>query len=248
MRKFLIYGLIAAAATAAIIIGITHQKHQAPSLELKISELRQKVEAYQPLYKIDKNAKRDSIDRAWAIFNDLKLVTNQSDNKAANLSLIDIGSSLGYFTLFFADRDFKTKGIESNYNNYSLSKLVAAKNKINNVCFSWDTFDANYVAKMSSRYDVGLALSVLHHINNIHGLEYTQNLINELAKKVSILYLELATKQEPVEFEWQQSLPENIEDFFAKCDGCDIKLLGEFSNHLSATKRPIYRIIKKKLN
>ena len=215
-------------------------------------KLLNSVEVYQPLYNIkfaNSNdsklfaPKRDtsSIERANLVYNYLK-----QDIKNSKVTILDIGSSMGYMSMFFADRGANVVGIDTTLQNVEISNLVAQINNLKNIKFYNAAFDKDYVRSLSGKYDVVFLFSVVHHIINSHGLEYAQKLVCDLIHQVPLLFIELALAEETVDFTWKSALPNDHLKLFENCD-CSVEKLAEFDTHLSPIKRPLY-LVKKKNN
>lgn len=168
--------------------------------------LNTQVEHYQPIYGIPgtfftTKPKRDCYEKAQAI-------ENYFDNDVKNLRVLDIGSSLGYFCFYLADREAFTEGWESNELNYYVSNLIKEINEINNAKFFLCTLDVDTVKTIPyDYYDCALVLNVFHHIANEHGLDYCQTLVKDLLDKIPILIVELANKNENADVYWKDKLP-----------------------------------------
>jgi SAM-dependent methyltransferase len=212
--------------------------------------LLEKVEFYQPLYNVKFSklynlnypAKRyeSTIERAKTLEVYLSKIA-----KYKSLKILDVGSSLGYFSLYFADRGNFVDGIDFSENNVKIAKLLAKLNNISRANFEVKTFDDEFIDNLPYHYDVVFIFSVLHHVINAHGLEYTQDLMMKLLDKVPYVIVELAKNDEDVTFSWKDKLPANELAVFDKCANCEILKLGEYGTHLSDTKRPLY-VVKKK--
>jgi SAM-dependent methyltransferase len=230
---------------------VYYKTNLVPAKEAKtLIELLNSVEFYQPLYNINfgektkiQSPKREetTIERSNLIYNYLK-----KDIKNSKVTVLDIGSSLGYVSMFLADRGADVVGIDSNAQNVEVANLVANINKLKNVKFQNSIFDLEYVDSLNRQYDVAILFSVIHHIINAHGLEYAQKLMCNLLNKVPMIFVELAISEEDVPFKWKESLPKDPLKVFEPCD-CSIEKLSEYDTHLSNVKRPLYLIKKKQI-
>ena len=159
-------------------------------------------------------------------------------------SLVDFGSSLGYFPFFFADRGAQTTGVDINPEN---TAVALATQRVNGLSATFKTapLDLNTVSAISpGEFDVALALSVLHHITLRRGIEYVTQLVAELLARIPILIVELAHRDEDVNFAWRESLPEDPLEIFSACPDIQVHRLGDFSSHLSLSVRPMYLITR----
>lgn len=215
----------------------------------QLLKLIDKVEFYQPLYEVDfpsvytffNPIKRDdtSKERAKLIHEYLK-----SDIRYKKLNILDVGSSLGYMPLYFGNLNNRVLGIDSNSNNIAVSEFLAQLNNNPDISFKSSSFDDEFVKNMPYHYDVTFIFSVLHHIIREKGIDFVQDLMVNLLDKSPILFVELAIKEEKVDFPWRSSLPDNPLDIFSKCKNLSIEKIGEFKTHLSDVKRPLY-VVKK---
>jgi len=209
-----------------------------------IREVLSRVENYQPVYGIaglgDAPARIESKERAMTI--------EQSILPVSGKRIIDFGSSLGYFSFYFADRGARVEGWESNADNCEASRRIADLNGVE-VEFKVKELNLETISTIRSGYfDVALVLNVFHHIIRYQGLEETQLLVKEILKKVPILVVELAKKGEDPSLPWDASQPDDeLAIFDLVRDEIDIHQIGEFGNHLSDKKRPMYVIQAQKI-
>ncbi len=218
----------------------------------ELLESLKKVEYYQPLYNIKfpiayeffNQVKREdtSKKRAETVYSYLK-----EEMKFKKLHILDVGSNLGYMSLFMGDRDGVVLGLDTNLDHINISRILAKLNNLPNVNFDLEEFNPEYISRMDNSYDVVFIFSVLHHVTLAYGLEYTQNLMVKILDKVPLLFVELAIAEEKVNFPWRAALPADPLAIFAKCTDCQVEILGYFDTHLSDVKRPLY-VIKKKVS
>ena len=228
-----------------LTIAINNYQSNSSKLITEINQLlNDQVEYYQPIYGIpaiffSSKPKRDCSERA-------KVIENFFNNDVFNLRILDIGSSLGYFCFYLADRGAFVDGWETNEMNYHVSNLVKQINQINTANFYLRTLDKDTIKNIPyDNYDCVLALSIFQHINNLYGLHYCQDLIQYLLEKSPILIVELANRQENTDVYWKDSLPIDELAFFANLKDCNIKKIGDFDTHLSETKRSMYAVTQK---
>jgi hypothetical protein len=206
-----------------------------PGLEAALN----RVEYYQPLYGITgfEDPLRGCRDRAKVIASALPFT--QSDFR-----LIDFGSSLGYFPFFFADRGAVTTGCDIKAANTAVAVETQRLNGLN-ATFKTASLDVETVSGiLPGDYDVALILSVLHHITHRHGVDYVAHLLAELMVRVPVLVLELAHRNEGVNYPWRKSLPADPLTILREVGAVNVKLLGDFPSHLSAATRPMYLITR----
>jgi O-antigen chain-terminating methyltransferase len=196
-----------------------------------------RVEFYQPLYGIAglDEPLRGCRDRALAIEAALAPL-------GKGFRLVDFGSSLGYFPFFFADRGALATGIDINPEN---TAMALACQKINGLPARFRTapLDLETVSAIQpGEYDVALILSVLHHINLKRGTGYVQELLGQLLARIPNLVLELAHRDEKVNYAWRAALPENPLDVLAACGNVRVVTLARSQSHLSDSTRPLYLV------
>ncbi len=212
----------------------------------RLDDLRKKVanvEHYQPTYAvsgvINESARSESFERARTI--------EGYFGNVAGKRLLDIGSSLGFFSFYFSDRGARSEGWESNVDNCEAARAIQA---INGVPVDFKTKELNVDtinSIMPGRFDAVLVLSVFHHIIRYQGLQTTQELVAELMNKIPTMIVELAKKGEDPKLPWDKYQPEDeLAIFELVKDKITVKKIGEFSNHLSENNRPMYVIEAKK--
>ena len=209
-----------------------------------LQKLLQKTAFYQPLYGYlpinDRIPERPCIDRADAILNGLK--------EMGQTVVLDVGCSFGYFSYYFADRGYSVEGIDSDPACVDICHFLQKFSVKNTPRITHTHFDLHYIQTIPShKYDVAFLLSVLHHITSAQGIAYVQEMLRCLLEKIPVLIVELAVREEEAPFPWRDRLPRNELEVFATCQDIDIVKLGCFSTHLSAIKRPLYKISKNTL-
>lgn len=217
-----------------IVIGI---------LQLYFQFYFHRVEFYQPLYNfslLKKKPKRKCVDRAELIFDSLKTF-------GAGARILDVGCNLGYFSFYFAQRDYLVTGIDSDKHHIAVCNGVKRINKLP-VQFLTQEFSIDFIDEIPEHaYDVAFIFSELHHIVYTQGIDYVKTLLEKLLDKIPIVFVELALKDEKTQAPWRVYLPDEAISIFEKCNHTTIKLLGYSLTHLSEVARPVYLLQKKKL-
>ena len=198
-----------------------------------------RVEYYQPLYGVTglEDPLRGCRDRAVAIEGALSHLPKP-------FRMVDFGASLGYFPFYFADRGAITTGFDINARN---TDVCLATQRLNGLPATFGTaaLDLETVRAIPrDEYDVGIILSVLHHITHRRGVAYVTAMVAELLDRVPTLVLELAHRDEAVPYAWRASLPEDPLAILAGCRDVHVYALGAFPSHLSATTRPMYLVAR----
>jgi O-antigen chain-terminating methyltransferase len=212
----------------------------------RFDELRQlasEVEPYQPAYRITGVVDaplRGSLERCHAIEAKLAPIPGRR--------ILDIGSSLGFFSFYFADRGAEVVGWESNVKNAEVARRISEINGISAVFKTRELNDETVATIPDSEFGVVFVLSVFHHIIRFHGLEYTQKLVEALLDKIPCMVVELARKGEGPSLPWDASQPDDELAIFERVvKKVSIKKIGDFGNHLSSKTRPMYLVQKKHL-
>jgi len=187
-------------------------------LKLAVLKLSAPLEQYQPLYGIESSnttSRRLCSDRMEAIESTLIGAGLQFPR----LSVLDIGSSLGYFSLHMANRGSNVDAFDVTKRLEWIVKLLARYNGIHErintytCCIINEKFESlERAGNLKPKYDVVMLLSVLQHICHRHGLEYSRTFLREISKRTDYLIIELALRSE-VHHRWAAHLPENVEDF-----------------------------------
>jgi hypothetical protein len=210
-----------------------------PQQTLELKQVIKHVEYYQPLYGIQVTPKplRSCRDRAEVIAAAMETLDGER-------RLIDFGSSLGYFVFYFADRGVVAEGLECGPANVAVAETVRRINGLD-CSFHCAELTLEYVRDLpAGKYEVGLILSVLHHIVHQHGLAYAAELMAELIERIPMLIVELAHREEPVNFAWRDSQPADPLAVLSACRNIRMKKLGEFETHLSHVRRALWCIEK----
>lgn len=190
------------------------------------------LEQYQPLFGMEGSdiaARRRCSDRMEAIESALAGVGLQ----LPGLNVLDIGSSLGYFSLYMADRGSDVDAFDVTKRLEWVVRLLARYNDtqkhinpytVRIVNEEFESLERS--GRLKSKYDVVMLLSVLQHICHKFGFEYSRNFLREIAKRTDYLIIEFALSSE-VHHCWAAQLPENAEDFLDGIFKRGFELIGE---------------------
>lgn len=205
-----------------------------------LRRLLAKVEPYQPIYGLAglvPEPARASVDRARTIESDMGEVRGKR--------ILDIGSSLGYMSFYFADRGAHVTGWEANPDNNEVARQVATVTGIP-VTFETKELTLDTVRSIEpGAFDSAFVLAVFHHIIHFQGLEAAQQIVAEMLDRVPVIYLELAARGEDPSLFWDASQPEDPLELLALVkDRSELTRLGTFSTHLSEHRRPLYRLAR----
>jgi O-antigen chain-terminating methyltransferase len=155
------------------------------------------------------------------------------------LRILDVGCAQGYFALGIADRlraHANVTGVDGLAANLDVCEALREHLGLP-VTFEHREFDTSFVESLThDSYDVVLLLSVVHHLAHREGMDAAIAAIRALARKVPIVFLELAVQEEGLE--WLRSLtyaPSAFLEVFAFA-----RELGRYSTHVSSVPRPMY--------
>lgn len=200
------------------------------------------AEAYQPLPALDRAAdhRDESTLARWrAIEQEL------GDFRG---SALDIGCNLGFFTLALAERGCLAVGVENERLVHRVCQLQAAILDRSEATFIRGLLDLRLCRNLP-RFDVTLFLSVFHHIVREQGLEPATEIARLLLDKTTkVLFFETGQSNE-TESSWAHCLPAMepdprswITEFFLSLGARDVKVLGDFSTHVSPVDRSLFAI------
>lgn len=210
-----------------------------PPADLRAAYSR--VDAYQPVYRFepafqDRPVSRTCRDRCEYLEDLLK-------PDIANIRLLDVGCSMGYLSLYFAERGAKVTGLDNNVANIEFCRTLAKAVGAPEVSFRRGAIDLEFCnALQEGEYDVVFIFSVLHHVIHKDGLDHARRMLSTLLDKVDTVFVELARRSEDVPFSWRESLPENELDVFADPGELEIEKLRDFPALGETTMRPLYRV------
>ncbi len=201
-------------------------------LKYTVLKLSAPLEQYQPLYGIEASSitsKRRCSDRMEAIESALAA----AGLRFPGLNILDIGSSLGYFSLYMASRGSNVDAFDVTRRLEWIVKLLARYNEIHqhinaytNVIINEKFESLEFRGRIKPKYDVVILLSVLQHICHRYGFEYSRTFLKEIAKRTDYLIIELALSSEN-HHHWATQLPENVEDFLQGIFKNGFELIGE---------------------
>lgn len=240
VQKWFRFGL------ADIQAGLDLQRQQLATIQEKLEAcdfridrlkaLVKNVEHYQPVYGltgiVDRPA-RQSDDRCAAISDAIGDVTG--------MRILDIGSSLGYVSFYFADRGAVVEAWEASPQNAEVARLIQHINGIPVRFVTKHLSPETAQTIPANEFDVVIVLSVFHHIIRFQGLETTKAVVAELMHKCPMMFVELAKKGEDAGLPWDKSQPEDELAIFQELD-VNITKIGAFPNHLSDKTRPLYKV------
>ncbi|HET9887464.1 MAG TPA: methyltransferase domain-containing protein [bacterium] len=210
-----------------------------------IAELRQllgHVELYQPIFRL---GFWEELGPPQRICDDrIASIVAGIGSNLKNLRILDAGSSLGYVSLSLAQHGAKVVGLDSSPHNIAASRIIS---RLTGVAAEFQQGELNeaFIDQIpSNHYDAGIFFSIFHHIVHARGLERARGMVNQLLSKIPLCFFELALKQETGPYPWKESLPENPLALFDAAE-LEIELLSFSPTHLSAMRRPLYRVTKK---
>lgn len=205
-----------------------------------LRRLLAQVEPYQPIYGLAglvPEPARASADRARAIEVGMSGVRGKR--------ILDIGSSLGYMSFYFADRGAHVTGWEYNAANTEVARHVGEVTGIP-VTFVTKELTLETVRSIEpGAYDYAFVLAVFHHIIHFQGLDAAQQILTELLDRVPVVFLELASRGEDPDLFWDAAQPDDPLTLLDPVrERSELTRLGTFTTHLSTHRRPIYRLAR----
>jgi SAM-dependent methyltransferase len=185
-------------AMAEVIAELSRSRRRprSPALALirRLCELLEHVEPHQPLFNLSgklfgmPRASRAWLDRCLAIERSL-------DREISGLKILDVGSGLGYTSFYFANREAKVTGIDTNPLNIEASRLIGRLNGIP-VRFELRGLDPGYFEGSEiTEYDVILLLDGLRRTLVEAGLEGTKELFRRMLAKVGLIVVDVPSPE-----------------------------------------------------
>lgn len=198
-------------------------------------------EPYQPAWGLDATrdmARRACDDRLAAI---LPIIRGLPSD--APLRILDIGCAQGYFSLGLkhlltqSGRQVEVVGIDYLIDNIKFCRDIADFHGLD-INFIHDQFDGDFFHRHKlGRFDVVLALNVLHHIRALNGDAAADAALDAIQSNSRALICEIAQAKEALDWvgsSWHSSDDELLKGYSFR------RKVGEFSTHLTDVDRPLY--------
>jgi O-antigen chain-terminating methyltransferase len=203
-----------------------------------------RVELYQPLYGISFRGgvpARDCRDR-WRT---IEAVFDRTDFNWKDAKVLDIGSSLGFFSFSAANKGALVDAFDVNADNVEISNRIRRYHGLKEAV----RFNASPVlleniptlqAKglMKGHYDVVFLMSVIHHVVHERGIEYGKSFMSSLSAMADYVVIELALSSEPLY--WAENQPADPTTLLEKQFRCGYSCVDFAATHLSDERRPIF--------
>jgi SAM-dependent methyltransferase len=200
------------------------------------------VDGYQPVYKLEDHFADRSVSRICR--DRCAFLHEHIGAESRNLRILDVGCSMGYISLYFAEIGAQVTGLDYQQTNVAFCRILSETLGIK-ATFERNDFSLELCNSLrEGQYDVVFIFSVLHHVINKYGLLATQTMMAELLDKTDVLYVELARNSEDVSFDWKGRLPADELEIFAGIPGLEVERLKDFPALGGTTIRPLYRVRK----
>jgi SAM-dependent methyltransferase len=200
------------------------------------------TDGYQPVFGFERDFGARAVSRACV--DRCEVLDKQIGVDAKNIRILDVGCSMGYISLFFANKGASVVGLDYNKKNVDFCRVLAETLGLR-ADFTHGTFSLDFCRSViPSEYDIVFLFSVLHHVVTDVGLEATQLMLSNLLDKTDMFFVELAQKSEEVPFKWRDVLPEDDLEIFAGIDGIKIDKVALFPALGRTTIRPMYKVWK----
>jgi cyclopropane fatty-acyl-phospholipid synthase-like methyltransferase len=198
------------------------------------------TKAYQP----DSFNKRSQNKASRECENRFKNINDHLPKHA--FSTLDIGCNEGYFVFKMAERGGFCHGIDKGRNEIMVADGLAKINNINNIAFSNNEVDMDFIASLP-HYDVVIFMSVFHHIARHNGLQYAEEFMSALSC-INSKYLIFETGQpDELNTTWARDLgfmQPNVElwvcDMLKRSGYSKIKVIGRNSGIYSDIDRLLF--------
>lgn len=197
------------------------------SLIEKIARLHPNGELYQPVYGLDYKhsgpVQRECIERCKLVLARLP----QHDH----MTLVDVGSNMGYVTFYMAEHFSRVVGIESDDLLFEFSNALR-KEIHSRAEFVQRDFYKNF---RHEQFDVCLMFSVIHYAVAGIGLHGARKILAEIAAQFDHVFIELSSKKD------YPYMPEDPGELLTELTGTRIEKIGVSEKN----QRPIYHLKKK---
>lgn len=183
-----------------------------PEREMVLQLVSNLPEQYQPIFghhKFDATAARTTSNRLTEI---VAVADDLSAHLGRPLRILDAGCAQGFVALNLAARGHSVLGVDLGEENIELCKALAVESGLESSCFSLSDIEA--VAHDDQKFDLVVALSVLHHVAYAKGQIEARRVFGKLVDKSLLTIAELAEQSEsmywapsqPTEQEWLRDI------------------------------------------
>ncbi len=193
---------------------------------------------YQPFYGIDE-LKSFSNRRANLMRVSRIIAAHFTDvSSKGQVRILDVGCNSGFVTMQLAETLPSISGIDVSSTAISLSRDLASRARSSATFATGDFLTIlEDDATDFENVDCVLLLNVLHQCIGARGLKYTQLAIARLARRVDVVFVQLARKEDYANSPLGQILPREPGEIFAEVRDAAVDLL-------DTTERPLYRITR----
>ena len=132
-----------------------------------------------------------------------------------DLSILDVGCNAGFFSV-------ELNKLGAFVNAIDLDKSLIEKAKLlESDTLKFHVADVEELLERNLSFNIVLFMSVYHHLINFKGLDKARDILNKLSKMCECLIFESGQRDEMVNFEWREKLPEEFstpEDIFKELE------------------------------
>jgi SAM-dependent methyltransferase len=150
--------------------------------------------------------------------------------------ILDVGCNLGYVSFNLAAAGFNAVGVDIDPANIRFCQTLA---RYNGSSARFEAMDFFGVAESRDadweNLDCLLLLNVVHQLIFSQGLHYATMMLGRLAKRVDVVFIELARKAEYMSHGKDHLLPDDPAAVLSACRDCEVKLIKHHG-------RPLYRV------
>jgi tRNA A-37 threonylcarbamoyl transferase component Bud32/SAM-dependent methyltransferase len=193
---------------------------------------------YQPLFGLDPEYQRSP--REANLLLDCSFVQDHFSDVArkGHVRIIDVGCNIGFVTFKLAETFNKTIDIDVNMNCIDLCNDVKVYTQSPAGFYTKDLIQLMEPGELDTEnVDSVLLLNVIHQFIFNKGLAYVRNMLARLTKRVDVVFVELARKQDYVAHGKDHLLPDDPAAVLSDCRDCRMELL-------KATGRRVYKITR----
>jgi O-antigen chain-terminating methyltransferase len=196
----------------------------------RLPEIYQPVFGHPELSTVVSRACEDRLEQIAALYRALEARLQRP------LRVLDLGCAQGFFSLSLARMGATVLGVDFLDANIAVCRALADEQAGLEVRFEVGRLEEVVPTLQPDQFDLVLGLSVLHHVVHESGVAAVQQMLAELALKVSAGIFELALASEPLYWGPSQAQdPRDLLQGFAF-----VHELARFDTHLSDVARPLY--------
>ncbi len=214
----------------------------ADKILLRVAQIKAAQGQYQPIYGLDEENQQSP--RLSNLLLNCSFVCDHFKHVSEkhHVRIVDVGCNIGFITFTLAETFSNIIGIDINSDNISLCNDLKTYTKSPARFFQNDFVKLTEFEELDGEsVDCVLLFNVVHQVIFARGLAYTRRFLARLAKRVDVIFVELANKEEYVAHGKDHLLPDDPAAVLLDCKDCRIQLL-------KRQGRRVYKISRSEAN